>query len=105
VNKRLLIAIGVLAAATTLAHGEEAARTDPESGKSCVTFLSAGRTDTGMVHMNFRNICNRAFEIRILTGDKPRKGNIKAGTPKKPSSSHVTCRSEDRCDAVEWEFE
>jgi hypothetical protein len=103
--KRQLVCIALLAAAAGLAWGEEAAKTDPESGKSCVSFLAAERTQTGLVLMHYRNICGSPFQIQIKTEKVTRKGTIKAGTPKKPSKTAITCKSADECDRSEWTYE
>ena len=103
--KKQLIAIGLLVAATTLAHAEEAGKTDPESGKNCVSYFSAEPVDPGLVRMHFRNICDTPFQIAITAGEKTRKGSIKAGAPKKPAKAYVTCRSDDKCETAEWKYE
>jgi hypothetical protein len=99
-------AMAAVATAGGLAQAEEAAGpTHPESGKSCVAYFSAERTDTGRVRMHFRNICNQPFQIRIPVGEKARKGSIEAGTPDKPAKAYVTCRSDDGCETADWTFE
>jgi hypothetical protein len=102
--KRPLIAIGLLAATTTIAGAEETGKTDPETGKSCVSFLSSEPTDLGLLRMHFRNTCDSPFEIQII-GEKTRKGSIPAGTAKKPAKAVVTCRSGDGCETAKWKYE
>jgi hypothetical protein len=107
--KRQLIAIALLATLGSLAlakeAGKEAGKTDPESGKSCVTFLAAERTTNGLVKMYYRNICATPFEIQIMTEDATRTGTIKAGTPKKPAKTSIICKSADECDRSDWKYE
>ena len=95
----------LLAATTAVAHAVEAPMTDPASGKACVSYFSSEPPTAGLVVMNYRNICSSPFEIRITTGEKVRRGNIKAGTPDKPAKGTVTCRSDDRCETADWEFD
>ena len=99
-----ITAIMLLAATTAAAHAAEAPKTDPASGKACVSFFSSEPTTASLVVMNYRNICDSSFEIRITTKEKVRRGTIKAGTPDKPAKGTVTCRSDDRCETADWEF-
>jgi hypothetical protein len=103
--KRPLVGIALLAAAVGLAMGEEAGKTDPDSGKSCVSLLAAERTQTGLMLMHYRNICDSEFGIQIKTEKVTRKGTIKAGTAKKPGKAIITCKSSDECDRSEWKYE
>lgn len=97
-------AIALLIATTGVVHASEAPMTDPASGKDCVSYFSSERTNTGLMVMNYRNICGQPFEIRITTEEKTRRGTIKAGSPDKPAKGTVTCRSEDECETSEWKF-
>jgi hypothetical protein len=99
------LAIGLLAAAASLAHAGEAAKTEPKTGKNCVTFMSTELTATGLVRMNYRNICASPFEIQIQAGENVRKKGIEAGSPEKPTRGYVTCKSDDRCEVAKWDYE
>jgi hypothetical protein len=99
------LATGLLAAAAVLAQAGEAAKTEPKTGKNCVTLMSSELTATGLVRMNYRNICASPFEIRINAGDVIRKRGIDSGSPEKPTRGYVTCKSDDRCEVAKWEYE
>jgi hypothetical protein len=105
--RRQLLAIGLLAAATTLAYGREAregGKTNPETGKSCVEFFASEPIDLGRVRMYFRNTCGSPFEIQIMA-ERTRKASIEAGTAQKPAKAYVTCRSDDQCETADWKYE
>lgn len=99
------LAIALLAATASIAHAGEATKTEPKTGKNCVTFMSSELTQTGLVRMNYRNICASPFQIRIQAGDAIRKKSIEPGSPEKPTRGYVTCRSDDRCEVAKWEYE
>ena len=100
-----IAATTLLAVATAVAHAANGPMTDPASGKACVSFFSSQPTTPGLLVMNYRNICASPFEIHIKTGERTRRGTIKAGTPEKPAKGTVTCRADDQCETAEWEFE
>lgn len=106
---RPISAIGLLAMAAILAHtptrADEAARKEPSSGKNCVSFVSSEFTNTGLLRMNYRNICDGAFQIRLQVGEKIREKSIEAGSPAKPSRAYITCKAEDRCEVAKWSYE
>lgn len=104
INKQIT-AIALLVAAAGLAHAQDAPKTDPGSGKNCVSFFSSESPTPGLIRMNFRNICDSQFQIEIMAAEKTRKGTINAGTPEKPAKAYVTCRSDDGCEAAEWKYE
>lgn len=103
--KRQLITVALLAVTAGLANAAEAGKTDPASGKRCVSLLSAERMEGGLVRMNYRNICDTQFAIQIMADGATRKGSIKAGASKKPSSAYILCKSSDECDKAEWKYE
>lgn len=103
-KSRQTIAIALLAAVTALAQAQDAAKKDPKSGKSCVTYMSSELTATGQTKVNFRNVCASAFEIQLQAGDKVRKKGIEAGSPEKPAKISITCKPEERCETAKWEF-
>jgi hypothetical protein len=103
--KRQFVAIALLGAVATFAHGSDAAKTDPKTGKSCVTFMSAEPVDNALLRMHFRNTCDSPFEIRIPAGQNTRKKSIEAGSSEKPTKAFVTCRSSDGCETAKWIYE
>lgn len=102
------LATGLMVAAAGLAcapvHAAEAAK-DPKTGKNCVTFMSSELDHIGQTRMNYRNVCASSFEIRILARDNVRRKTIEAGSAEKPSKIYITCKPDDRCEAVKWEYE
>lgn len=105
---RNAIATGLLATVATFAfspaHAVDVAK-HPQTGKNCVTFLSSQTTAAFQTRMNYRNICDNAFAIRIQTGDLVREKTIEAGSSEKPSTAYITCKADDRCEAAKWIFE
>lgn len=102
---KTIATIALLAGTTGVALSADASKSDPTSGKSCVSLLSYERTTTGLLLMHYRNTCSSPFEIRITTAEKTRRGTIEAGTPDKPAKGTVTCRSSDACESADWEFD
>jgi hypothetical protein len=106
---RPISAMGLLAMAAILgnapSHAEEAAKTEPKTGKNCVTFISSEWTNTGMLRMNFRNICASPFQIRIPVGESTREKAIEPGSPEKPSKAYINCKSDDRCEVAKWGYQ
>jgi hypothetical protein len=94
----------LLAAVTVVAHAEDAPKTEPKTGKNCVTFMSFETTDIGQVRMNFRNICSSPFQIRIEAAARIREKGIEPGSPEKPSRAYVTCKADDRCEVAKWQY-
>jgi hypothetical protein len=103
--RKQILAIALLAATAVLAHAGEAAKKDPKTGKSCVTFMSSEGTNTGMVRLNYRNICPSAFQISIQSSEARREGAIEAGSPEKPSKTYITCKSDERCEVAKWGYQ
>ncbi len=103
--ERQLITVALWAVTAGLAQGADTGKTDPESGKRCVSLLSAERVDGGLMRMNYRNICDSPFQIEIMARNVKRTGSIKAGTPKKPSTGYILCKSADECDVASWKYE
>jgi hypothetical protein len=103
-HQRRTLAIVLLAATAAIAQAQEAAKTEPKTGKSCVAFMSYETTAIGQVRMNFRNICATPFQIRVEATGKTREKGIEPGSPDKPSKAFVTCKQDDRCEAAKWQF-
>lgn len=104
--KKQVLAIVLLAASTTVTHAaDDAAKKDPKTGKSCVSFFSSEPGDNGLLRMHFRNTCSTPFQIRIPVGENTRKKAIEAGSPETPAKAFVTCKSEDRCETAKWLYE
>ncbi len=104
--KRKIIAIGLLGALTALAHGQDAAKKDPKTGKNCVSYVSSELSENGVrLRLNFRNTCATAFEIRIPVGAKTRKKTIEAAEVDKPTKAYVTCLPNEGCESAKWVYE
>lgn len=99
-----LIAIALLAAASVQAQDTQ--QKEPTTGKNCVNFLSSEYTATGMMQLNFSNICEKAFQVTVqATQNRTKTKTIEAGTVKKPAKLAVTCKPEDRCEGGKWQYE
>jgi hypothetical protein len=103
--RKQIIATALLGTIAAFAHGSEAPKKDPKTGKNCVTFMSSEAVDNALVRMNFRNTCDSPFEIRIPVGQNTRKKSIEAGSSEKPTKAFVTCRSSDACETAKWLYE
>lgn len=103
--RKSIVAIAMLGSIATLAHGAEAAKKDPKTGKNCVTLLSSESTIPGLLRVNFRNTCDSPFQVQILASTRTRETSISAGTPESPSKAYVTCKLEDSCESAKWQYE
>jgi hypothetical protein len=103
--KRLILASALLACVATLSHAADTARKEPKTGKNCVIYFSSEQTTTGLLRMNFRNICDTPFKIEIMADQHTRQNSIEPGTPDKPTLGYVTCRQDDRCETAKWQYE
>jgi hypothetical protein len=103
-NKRQMIAVAVLCAATPLAFAASNKEKNLETGKDCVSYFSAQTTRTGLVQMNFRNTCDSPFTIQVHGVEHTRESEIKAGTPEEPAKGQVLCSQDDDCVTAKWDY-
>lgn len=100
-----VITIALLAAAATV-QAQDAQQKEPTTGKNCVSFMSSEYTPSGMMQLNFTNICDQRFRVTVqATQDRTRTRTIEAGTVKKPAKLALTCKPEDRCEGGKWQYE
>ena len=102
INRSIVAVLSVFG--ITLSHAQDAAKTNPETGKNCVTLLSSEITAAGLVRVYFRNTCGSPFQIQIEANQRTREAAITAGTTKAPSKAYVTCRAQDGCEGAKWKY-
>ena len=103
-SKQIAI-LAALALTAGLVHAEDTAKTDPKTGKACVTYMSSESTQAGLVQVNFRNTCDSPFRIQIMGAQRTRAGSIESGTPGSPAKGQVICRPDDRCETAKWQYQ
>ena len=102
-----IIAIALLTTASgAFAQNSSTSQKEPTTGKSCVTYMSSEYTQTGLMQVNFHNICGQSFEITVqLPESRTKSKAIEAGTVKSPARASITCKQEDHCDTAKWQYE
>jgi hypothetical protein len=100
-----IVAIVLFVAAASV-QAQDNQQKEPTTGKNCVNFMSSEYTASGMMQLNYSNICDKKFQITVQgTQDITKTKAIEAGTVKKPAKAAITCKPEYRCEGGKWQYE